>query len=210
MIAKDQGKTNKDGKHEFHGCFRDHKHLARDVRTAIALQLYQLLEVEGFKDRLIEDFRPHLEYEEGSAGAVICVRPWMDWHLIPGFRNVGGRQRDVYRHASSATQRNHFAKAAKMAGIDLKKGQNTHARRHHALKTFARTASRQAKARYGGWSEGMGRLERHYEDPLEWGVMATASGFVGTAAGVLRDRFDCMDIVQAVTEAGTRRTTRRT
>jgi hypothetical protein len=200
VVAKDQGKTNKDGKHEFHGCLRDHKHLARDVRTAIALQLWQVMEVEGHKDELLRGFEPVHEYVEGDSGAVLVARPWMDMYLIPGFTSQ--RKRNLYRSACAATQRVHFSKATKVAGIILKKGQSTHARRHHALKSNTRHASRQAKARYGGWSEGMGRLERHYEDPLEWGVMATASGRSDKAVNILRDRFACMDLVQEVNDAG--------
>ena len=202
VVAKDQGKTNKDGKHEFHGCFRDSKHLAKDVRTAIALQLWQVMEVEGHKADLVRNFEPVNEYADGDSGGVITARPWMDMYLIPGFTRA--RKRDVFRSASSATQRSHFSAAAKAAGIHLKKGQSTHARRHRALKTFTRHASRQAKARYGGWSEGLGRMERHYEDPLEWGVMATASGHSNKAVNILRDRFVCMDLVQAVSDAGLR------
>ena len=199
VIAKDQGKTNKDGKHEFHGCFRDRKHLASDARTAISLQLYQLLEIEGYKQQLIDDFEPRLVANDNG---VTTKRPWMDWFLMPGFTR--NKRRDLTKPTSSLTQRNHFNKALVCAGIDKKKGQSTHLRRHHALKTHARGASRQARARYGGWAEGTGRLERHYEDPLEWGVMAAASGANSEASAILFDQFsDAMDLVQAVKDAGT-------
>jgi hypothetical protein len=196
-IAKDNGKTNHDGKHEFHGCFRDSVTLARDVRTAIALQLYQLLEVEGYKEQLLADFEPRPEHD--GQGNIVNARPWMDWYLIPGF-GAGGHRRNLYHSTSGVTQRNHFHSAAKAAGVELKKGQATHARRHHALKTTGQLLSRQAKARYGGWSEGLGRLERHYEDPLEWSAMAIASGHPKERAALLRDRWAVQCLATAVAD----------
>ena len=44
-------------------------------------------------------------------------------------------------------------------------------------------------------------MERHYEDPLEWGVMATASGHASTQSGILFDRWSCMCLSDAIAEA---------
>ena len=104
VIAKDNGKTNKDGKHMFHGSFRDAKHLARDPRTAVALHLHHLLIHEGFQSKLIEDFKPRREY--GSEfEEFVWKRPWMDWYLMLGFGKSHGHARDVYSSSSGKTQR---------------------------------------------------------------------------------------------------------
>lgn len=174
VIAKDNGKTNHDGHHEFHGALRDARHLASDCRTAVALHLYHMLIVEGLGEQLLEDFKPRPEFDEDGI-TVLTVRPWMDWYLIAG-RTSAGRA-NVFSSTSGATQRTRFKAAATAAGIELNKGQATHARRHRALQANTSTAtSRQAKARYGGWQEGMGRMERHYESQLSYSIMAGAGG----------------------------------
>ena len=100
----------------------------------------------------------------------------------------GGRARNVYKSTTGKTQRAHYKKATDAAGVILQPGQATHARRHHALKRLARDASREQKARFGSWTAGQGRMERHYEDPLEWSIMAKAAGLPGSHAGLNASR----------------------
>ena len=196
VLAKDNGKCNHDGKHLFHGALRDNRHLCKDVRTAVALQFHHLLVQEGLAQQLIEDFEPREVYDT-KLDLWVTARPWMDWYIIPGFR-TGGRQRDVFKTTSSKTQRKHFKKAADVAGITLQKNEATHARRKHALQAHTSGMGRQAKARYGQWTADMGRMEIHYEDPLEWGVMAQAAGHVNTASNALQDRWACMTLCESI------------
>ena len=75
VIVKSNGKTNHDGKHEFHGSLRDAKNLCLDVRTGVALQLFQVLIVEAKGNHLVRDFQPF--YVPGSTWrSVGRERPW--------------------------------------------------------------------------------------------------------------------------------------
>lgn len=127
VISKNNGKTNHEGKHEFHGSLRDSQSLCLDVRTAIALQLFYVLVVENKAVQLLQDFKPFWDEDQQCV-----VRRWMDWYLIPGFPSTGPRKMDVFRSVSGASQRNQLKKTASSVGMTLVKGTATHMRRRRS------------------------------------------------------------------------------
>ena len=98
VIVKSNGKTNHDGKHEFHGSLRDAKNLCLDVRTGVALQLFQVLVMEGKAGQLVRDFQP------------FCV-PGSAWYSVGRDPPSHGNELTNAALAEALLQKHEFSRA---------------------------------------------------------------------------------------------------